>query len=106
MNTKLSRWAARAASPASVPIPKFAHLAARSEANFGIEGHSQTYDSCAALNPKFATRLAARLGELRVRGTSPRLAHGSAAKLPQLVTRSRRTAITGNEAMSISFNCG
>jgi hypothetical protein len=32
---------------------------ARSHANFGIEGHWQLYDSSAALNPKFATGLAA-----------------------------------------------
>src|SRR5262249_4368336 len=29
-------------------------FAARADANFGIEGHSQLYDSSAALNPKFA----------------------------------------------------
>jgi hypothetical protein len=34
-------------------------FAARSGANFGIEGHQQIYDSSAALNPKFATGLAA-----------------------------------------------
>jgi putative SOS response-associated peptidase YedK len=34
-------------------------LAARSDANFGIVGHYQTYDSSAALNPKFASGLAA-----------------------------------------------
>jgi hypothetical protein len=33
-------------------------LAARSEANFGIEGHWQIYESSAALNPKFALGLA------------------------------------------------
>jgi hypothetical protein len=33
--------------------------AARSDANFGIEGHEQTYDSSAALNSKFAIELAA-----------------------------------------------
>src|ERR1043166_1045749 len=45
-------------------------FAARSEANFGIEGHQQHYDSSAALNPKFATGLAAVEYELRVRGAS------------------------------------
>jgi len=54
----------------SVPIPKFANFAARSNANFGIEGRWKIYGSSAALNPKFATNLAALLGELRVRGTS------------------------------------
>ena len=34
-------------------------FAARSVANFGIEGHEQIYNSSAALNPKFATGLAA-----------------------------------------------
>jgi hypothetical protein len=34
-------------------------FAARSVANFGIEGHWQLYDSSAALNPKFAIGLAA-----------------------------------------------
>jgi hypothetical protein len=34
-------------------------FAARSEANFGIEGHQRRYDSSAALNPKFAIGLAA-----------------------------------------------
>jgi hypothetical protein len=34
-------------------------FAARSEANFGIEGHEQLYDSSAALNPKFAIGVAA-----------------------------------------------
>src|ERR1051325_9575207 len=34
-------------------------FAARSVANFGIEGHWQRYDSSAALNPKFAIGLAA-----------------------------------------------
>src|SRR5262249_42414919 len=54
-----------------VPIPKFAPRdAAYSEANFGIKGTRQLYNSSAALNPKFATPRAARLGELRVRGTS------------------------------------
>ena len=33
---------------------------------------SKTYDSSAALNPKFATDLAAMPGELRVRGTRAR----------------------------------
>ena len=45
-------------------------FAARSVANFGIEGHQQRYDSSAALNPKFAIGLAAIGRELRVRGTS------------------------------------
>src|SRR5262249_26737352 len=44
-------------------------FAARSEANFGIEGHQPFYESSAALNPKFAIGLAAMLCELRVRGT-------------------------------------
>jgi len=39
----------------SVPIPKFGHPCGSSDANFGIEGHWQIYDSSAALNPKFAT---------------------------------------------------
>jgi len=30
------------------------NFAARSDANFGIGGHWQIYDSSAALNPKFA----------------------------------------------------
>src|SRR6202011_3247921 len=34
------------------------------------KGHWHIYDSSAALNPKFATVLAAMLCELRVRGTS------------------------------------
>src|SRR5262249_28265402 len=34
------------------------------------KGHQQIYDSSAALNPKFATSLAASSCELRVRGTS------------------------------------
>jgi len=70
---------------ASVPIAKFASVcglqasvrfrsspepAARPGANFGIEGHWQSYDSSAASNPKFAIGLAARLCELRVRGAS------------------------------------
>src|SRR5262249_31763292 len=42
-----------------VPIPKFARVCRTLDANFGIEGHQQLYDSSAALNPKFATRLAA-----------------------------------------------
>src|SRR5262249_2612965 len=35
-------------------------FAARSEANFGIEGHQPLYDSSAALNPKFAPGLRQR----------------------------------------------
>src|ERR1051325_8393103 len=35
------------------------YFAARFEANFGIEGHEQLYDSSAALKPKFAIGLAA-----------------------------------------------
>jgi len=45
-------------------VPRFRsshHFVARSFANFGIEGHQQTYDSSAALNPKFANGLAARM---------------------------------------------
>src|ERR1051326_637645 len=43
------------------------------------EGHQQIYDSSAALNPKFATSLAASSCELRVRGTgSVRLGGGTA----------------------------
>jgi hypothetical protein len=35
------------------------NFAARSDANFGIEGHQQIYHASAALNPKFAIGLAA-----------------------------------------------
>src|ERR1043166_2046529 len=43
------------------------------------KGHQQIYDSSAALNPKFATSLAASSCELRVRGTgSVRLGGGTA----------------------------
>src|ERR1043166_2729485 len=38
---------------------------------------TRTHDSSAALNPKFATGLAASLGELRVRGTSGECADGA-----------------------------
>jgi hypothetical protein len=34
-------------------------LAARFDANFGIDGHEKIYNASAALNPKFATGLAA-----------------------------------------------
>jgi len=55
-------------------------FAARSGANFGIEGHQQLYDSSAALNPKFANGLAAIVCELRVRGTRSTQDHISRGK--------------------------
>src|SRR6201993_2581069 len=44
---------------AGVPIAKFAHLAARFDANFGTARHLQVYDSIAALNPPGAAGRAA-----------------------------------------------
>src|SRR5262249_36525163 len=55
----------------SVPSPRFAstsrHASTRTSQS---KGHWRTYYSSAALNPKFATGLAAISCELRVRGTS------------------------------------
>src|SRR5262249_33720589 len=69
------------------PVSRFRsspEFAARSKANFGIEGHWPLYDSSAALNPKFAIGLAAMGCELRVRGTCSVDSHGRArqAKRP------------------------
>src|SRR5262249_32346919 len=58
-----------ASSPPASRFRSSPNFAARSEANFGIEGRWKIYHSGAALNPKFATDRAALLCELRVRGT-------------------------------------
>src|SRR5262249_28888676 len=67
-----------AADPDSInathPVSRFRSSptpAARSMRTSESKDTGKIYDSSAALNPKFATRLAAPLGELRVRGTSP-----------------------------------
>src|SRR5262249_57067715 len=41
------------------------------DANFGIDGHWQVYDSSAAFEPEVRTAPAAIVGELRVRGARP-----------------------------------
>src|SRR5215468_6272537 len=46
-------------------------LAARPEANFGIQDHWQLYDSSAPLNPKFAFGLAARYARTSGSGRWP-----------------------------------
>src|ERR1700732_1807066 len=55
---------------ASVPIPKFARVCRTLRSELRNRRTLATLDSSAALNPKFATGLAAMLCELRVRGTS------------------------------------
>src|SRR5262245_14174010 len=68
-------------SGASVPIPKFASVRGDLCANFGIDKDtSKTMMLVPLLNPKFATVPAAKACELRVRGTSARMAR---AGLPQ-----------------------
>src|SRR5690349_269968 len=62
---------------ASVPIPKFAGISGHLGANFAIEEDTRNIMiPVPLLNPKFATVLAARSCELRVRGAEGLSLHG------------------------------
>src|SRR3984893_4053804 len=64
--------AATPVNAASVPVPKSAHPCTTLQCELrNRRTLAKSYDSSAALNPKFATVLPAMLCELRVRGTSP-----------------------------------